>query len=151
MAEPQDANLLGDMLRDLVRAGRLWRKMASNAASSYGVSEAASSPLLAIARLGEDVRQVTLADAVGLDGASMVRLLDELQAAALITRAQDTDDRRVNVVNLTEKGKEVVAGIGELMNALRVEVFKSISRKDIETTLRICRTIEAAATGVSTK
>jgi len=74
LATAQDAYLLRDMTRDLLLAGRLWRKMARAAASRHGVSEAASAPLLWIDRLGNDVRQNTLADAVGIEGASLVRL-----------------------------------------------------------------------------
>jgi len=91
LATREDAYLLRDLTRDLLLAGRLWRKMARKAASEHGVSEAASSPLLWIARLGENVRQTALADAVGIEGASLVRLLDELQGSGLITREPDED------------------------------------------------------------
>lgn len=145
MATTDDAYLLRDLTRDLLLAGRLWRKMARQAASEHGVSEAASSPLLWIARLGEDVRQTALADAVGIEGASLVRLLDELQGSGLITREPDPNDRRANAVNLTDKGRQVVAEVSEVLTSLRLKVFADIPRKDIETTLRIFRTIEAAA------
>jgi len=145
LATHEDAYLLRDLTRDLLLAGRLWRKMARHAASAHGVSEAASSPLLWIDRLGENVRQTTLADAVGIEGASLVRLLDELQSSGLITREQDPNDRRANAVNLTPQGKRVVAEVNEVLNALRVEVFADTPREDIETAIRICKTMEAAA------
>ena len=145
MATDEDAYLLRDLTRDLLLAGRLWRKMARHAASAHGVSEAASSPLLWIARLGENVRQTALADAVGIEGASLVRLLDELQASGLITREQDPNDRRANAVNLTKRGTEVVAEVTDVLNALRLEVFADISRQDAETAIRIFKAIETAA------
>ena len=145
MATHEDAYLLRDLTRDLLLAGRLWRKMARQAASEHGVSEAASSPLLWIGRLGENVRQNVLADAVGIEGASLVRLLDELQASGLITRVPDPTDRRANAVNLTERGRVVVAEVTEALTALRLDVFAKISRKDAETALKVFRTIEAAA------
>lgn len=145
MATREDAYLLRDLTRDLLLAGRLWRKMARKAASEHGVSEAASSPLLWIARLGENVRQTALADAVGIEGASLVRLLDELQASELITREPDPSDRRANAVNLTPKGEQVVAEVNEALTNLRLSVFDSISRKDAETAIRVFKAIEAAA------
>lgn len=145
MATREDAYLLRDLTRDLLLAGRLWRKMARRAASEHGVSEAASSPLLWIARLGENVRQTALADAVGIEGASLVRLLDELQASGLITREPDASDRRANSVNLTEKGREVVTEVNEVLTNLRLEVFADISRKDAETAIKVFKAIEAAA------
>ncbi len=145
MATHEDAYLLRDLTRDLLRAGRLWRKMARHAASRHGVSEAASAPLMWIERLGENVRQNALADAIGIEGASLVRLLDELQASSLITRVPDPADRRANAVNLTDKGRSLVTEVNETLNALRLEVFAKLPRKDIEAAARVFAAIEAAA------
>ena len=147
MATLDDAYLLRDMTRDLLLAGRLWRKMARHAAAEHGVSEAASAPLLWIARLGQDVRQNVLADAVGIEGASLVRLLDELQMSGLITRVPDPTDRRANAVNLTESGHRIVAEVNDALTALRLDVFGKISRKEIEAAIKLFKTIEAAAGG----
>ena len=147
MATHEDAYLLRDLTRDLLLAGRLWRKMARHAASEHGVSEAASAPLIWIGRLGENVRQTALADAVGIEGASLVRLLDELQGSGLITREQDQTDRRANAVNLTERGRLVLAEVNDALNALRLDVFGKVPRKDAEAAIRIFKAIEAAAAG----
>jgi len=146
LATDSDAYLLRDLTRNLLLAGRQWRKIAREVASEHGVSEAASAPLLWIERLGRDVRQNVLADAVGIEGASLVRLLDELQANGLITREPDPADRRANAVNLTEAGWAVVREVNEALMALRLEVFAGISRKDMEATLRVFAAIENAAT-----
>lgn len=148
MATDDDAYLLRDLTRDLLLAGRLWRKMARHAASAHGVSEAASAPLLWIERLGENVRQTALADAVGIEGASLVRLLDELQASGLITREQDPTDRRANAVNLTARGRTVVGEVNDTLIRLRLEVFADTPRQDAEAALRVFRTIESAAARV---
>jgi len=145
LATHEDAYLLRDLTRDLLLAGRLWRKMARHAASAHGVSEAASAPLLWIDRLGENVRQTALADAIGIEGASLVRLLDELQSSGLITRVQDPTDRRANSVNLTERGRTIVEAVNETLTALRLEVFAATPRKDVEAAIRIFKTLEAAS------
>ena len=145
LATSDDAYLLRDLTRDLLLAGRPWRKMARDAASHHGVSEAASAPLIWVSRLGENVRQNVLAEAVGIEGASLVRLLDELQASGLITREPDPTDRRANAVNLTERGRSVVEDVQSTLMALRLEVFASVSREEAEAALRVFRAIEAAA------
>ena len=119
--------------------------MGRHVAAEHGVSEAAAAPLLWIERLGNDVRQNALADAVGIEGASLVRLLDELQASGLITREPDPADRRANAVNLTEAGWAVVHEVNDALMALRLKVFTSVPRKDIEATLRVFEAIESAA------
>ena len=98
-----------------------------------------------IERLGADVRQNALADAVGIEGASLVRLLDELQANGLITRVPDPADRRANAVNLTEAGWAVVREVNDALGALRLAVFAKVPRKDVEAALRVFEAIETAA------
>jgi MarR family transcriptional regulator for hemolysin len=146
LATEGDAELLRDMTRNLLLAGRQWRKIARQVAAEHGVSEAASAPLMWIERLGKDVRQNALADAVGIEGASLVRLLDELQASGLITRVPDPTDRRANAVNLTEAGWGIVREVNAALMTLRRDVFAGLPRKDIEATLRVFAALERAAT-----
>lgn len=145
MATSEDVKLLREFTRDLLLAGRQWRKIARPAAANHGISEAAAAPLVWIERLGEDVRQNALAEAVGIEGASLVRLLDELQENDLITRVPDPTDRRANSVNLTQEGRRVVAEVDVSLNGLRQEVFAEVSRRDVEAALRVLAAIRNAA------
>ncbi|HWA18120.1 MAG TPA: MarR family transcriptional regulator [Devosia sp.] len=145
MANDEDAYLLRDLTRDLLLAGRQWRKMGRMAAARHGVSEAASAPLLWIDRLGGNVRQNALAAAVGIEGASLVRLLDELQKSGLITRAADPGDRRANTVTLTAAGRKAVRAVNASLARLRSEVFAMTSRADAAAALRVFRAIATAA------
>jgi MarR family transcriptional regulator for hemolysin len=119
--------------------------MAREAAARHGVSEAASAPLIWIERLGENVRQNALADAIGIEGASLVRLIDELQSSGLVTREPDPSDRRANVVSLTPRGREVVTEVNEDIQNLREQIFASISAADIQATGRVFSALKEAA------
>lgn len=145
MATESDAHLLRDLTRELVLTGRLWRKMARAAATRYEISEAAAAPLVWLDRLGEHVRQNALADAVGIEGASLVRLLDELEGAGLVLREVDPTDRRAKSVSLTPRGRDVVTAVNDDLNVLRAEVFAGLSKKDAEAAMRVFATIRAAA------
>jgi MarR family transcriptional regulator for hemolysin len=145
MATGDSAYLLRDLTRDLLLAGRLWRKMAREAAARHGVSEAASAPLIWIERLGENVRQNTLADAIGIEGASLVRLIDELQSSGLVTREPDPSDRRANVVSLTPRGREVVTEVNDDIQSVRRQIFGALPAADIEATGRVFAAIKEAA------
>ena len=48
---------------------------------SYGISTACTMPLLMIGRSGGGIRQVALAQQLGMEGPSLVRLLDKLCAS----------------------------------------------------------------------
>ncbi|MEX3581667.1 MAG: MarR family transcriptional regulator [Burkholderia sp.] len=121
----------------LVTAARKWRRTSDSLLTAYNVSEACATPLLIAGRLGEAVRQVTLAEHVGIEGSSLVRLLDQLCAAGLARRAEDPADRRAKTVTLTDEGRAVTAKMEEDLRVLRVRVLKSASRADLEATLRV--------------
>ena len=145
MPADDDALRLRDMTREMVLAGRLWRRLARHTAARHGMSEAASSPLVWIGRLGENVRQNALAEAVGIEGASLVRLVDELESLDLVVRQPDPSDRRANVLTLTETGRTVVCEVNADLTALRREVFAGLAPGDVEAALRVFAAVNAAS------
>ena len=50
------------------------------------------------------MRQTDLADAVRLDRTTVMKMIDELEAAGLVKRGADPEDRRANAVKATAKG-----------------------------------------------
>jgi MarR family transcriptional regulator for hemolysin len=48
--------------------------------------------------------QRELADAIGIEGATLTHHLNKMEAAGLVTRRRDPDNRRVHQVELTEAG-----------------------------------------------
>ncbi len=130
----------------MVVATRHWRRICQSALVNYGISEACAVPLLMIARLGDGVRHVTVANAAGLEGPSLVRLLDQLCNAGFVCRTEDAADRRAKSLSLTESGRALASAIeGELMR-LRREVLQDIEPADLEATLRVLRAFEEAGT-----
>ncbi|WP_263140110.1 MarR family transcriptional regulator [Pseudomonas sp. RIT-PI-AD] len=128
----------------MVAAARHWRRMCQNTLVNYGISEACAVPLLMIARLGDGVRQVTVAHAAGLEGPSLVRLLDQLCAAGYVCRSEDAADRRAKSLNLTESGRALALAIEEELIRLRRDVLEGIDPADLEATLRVLKAFEAA-------
>jgi MarR family transcriptional regulator for hemolysin len=121
----------------LVIAARKWRRTSHGVLSAFNVSEACATPLLTASRLGAAVRQVTLAEYIGIEGPSLVRLLDQLCAAGLMRRDEDPEDRRAKTVVLTEEGRAVTAQMEEELVTLRAQALKGVSRSDLEATLRV--------------
>lgn len=121
----------------LLFAARAWRKTSSQALSALNVSEACASPLYWVGRLGGGVRQGVLAEYVGIEGPSLVRLLDQLVAAGLMVRKDDPSDRRAKTIWLTPDGERLVSQIDEVLIDLRASTLQGVSVADIETTLRV--------------
>ncbi len=101
-------------------------------------------PLLTANRLGEAVRQVTLAEHVGIEGPSLVRLLDQLCAAGLVRRDEDPEDKRAKTITLTDEGRAVTARMEARLVSLRARLLEDVSREDLETTLRVLNAFAAS-------
>ncbi len=128
----------------MVVAARHWRKICQTTLVNYGISEACAVPLLMIGRLGEGVRQVTVAQAAGMESPSLVRLLDQLCHAGYVRRTEDEHDRRAKCLSLTETGRVLVQAVEMELVRLRNEVLEGIAPSDLEATLRVLQAFEAA-------
>lgn len=90
------------------QTARQWRRAVDRELQPYGLTEATWLPLLRVARAAKPMHQKDLAESLGLDGSSVVRLLDNLQSMGLIERREATD-RRAKAIHLTALGEETVA------------------------------------------
>src|SRR5438128_701726 len=133
-----------DISSSMVVASRHWRRICQTTLVNYGVSEACAVPWLMIGRLGEGVRQVTVAQAAGIESPSLVRLLDQLCKAGYVCRTEDACDRRAKCLSLTQSGRELVQAVEAQLVRLRREVLEGIEPGDLEAALRVIRAFESA-------
>ena len=127
------------------RLGRVWRRRADQALSAHGLSEAMSTPLLILSRRGKCVRQGVLANEMGIEGPSLVRLIDLLQAEGLVERREDPTDRRAKMLHVTPLGEAKVAEINRVLQRLRAELMNGIPGEDLAITFNVLRQIEQTA------
>jgi MarR family transcriptional regulator for hemolysin len=129
----------------VARLARVWRRRADLALAAHGLSEATAHPLLILSRRGKCVRQGVLAEEMGIEGPSLVRLIDLLQAEGLVERREDPTDRRAKTLHITALGESKVAEINRVIGRLRSELLGGISEVQLATTFETLRHIEAAA------
>lgn len=127
---------------NLLTTGRQWRRVVDLALNSYGISEAAAAPLLWIGRLGGGVRQVVLATYVGIEGPSLVRLLDQLESMDLVIRRDDPTDRRAKGLWLTAEGEVLASRMEDALDELRGKILANVDPADIEAAVRVLRAFE---------
>lgn len=121
----------------LFSAARVWRRCIDPALSAHGISEACAAPLVWIGRMGGGVRQITLAEQIGIEGPSLVRLLDQLEGMGFILRKDDPHDRRAKGLWLTEAGKEMAERIEGVLDEERTRLMQDIPQADLEAALRV--------------
>ncbi len=129
----------------LLYAGRQWQRLADSRLGSYGISTATTMPLLMIGRAGGGIRQVTLAHQLGMEGPSLVRLLDKLAASGLVRRECDASDRRANLLWLTEEGQALVSTLESQLIDLRQDVFGELSLEELQAVLKAWALLAEAA------
>jgi MarR family transcriptional regulator for hemolysin len=136
---------LMQLATSLTQAARAYKSMADKVASQYSLSQATALPVLILGRLGEDgVRPGVLADALGLEASSLVRVIDLLIENGLIERREDAHDRRAKILQLTADGKTRAAQMEEALMPFRRKLFSSFERTDIEACLRVLTGVQAA-------
>jgi MarR family transcriptional regulator for hemolysin len=102
-----------------------------------GVSDATALPVLLLSRLGDGVRQKDLAEEVGVEGPSLVRLLDQLQASGFVTREEDPEDRRAKRLRLTEAGRALAEKAEAALDLMRETLLREVSDDDLAAAARV--------------
>lgn len=106
---------------------RRWRQVLDNEFNAAGLTDATWRPLLHLHHLGDGVRQKDLAASVGIEGPSLVRLIDTLVIKGLVQRSEDSTDRRAKLLCLTPDGQLIVARIKEIVAPLENELLSPFS------------------------
>jgi MarR family transcriptional regulator for hemolysin len=116
---------------------RLWRGEIDRQLATFGLTESRWLTLLHLSRLPESVTQRELAEAVGVQGPTLVRTLDRLEAEGLIERRTEAADRRTKSVHLRAEAAPILERIEEAAAAVRAEIFSDISHTEVTTCLKV--------------
>ena len=127
----------------LVGLARRWRKLLDSRLAAEGLSDAVWTPLVHLHRQGDGMSQTKLAAAVGLDGSSLVRLLDALVAQGLVERQAHASDRRGKRGHLTPAGRRTAASIRKRLAAIEDELLADLDDPTAQALLQAFAQIEA--------
>lgn len=142
---PSQGFIHGEIGRLITRLARIWRRESDQALSDHGLSYATAIPLLVLSRQGENVRQGVLADELGIEGPSLVRLIDLLQAEDLVERREDPTDRRAKTLHLTKAGEAKVEETNRVLRRVRASLLKDIGADELAITFETLQRIERRA------
>lgn len=121
----------GNLLFRLTYLTRRWRKVLDVEFQSSDLTDATWRPLLHLHILGENIRQKDLAASLGIEGPSLVRLIDSLIAKSLIERSEDVRDRRAKLLRLTPAGLKLVDRIRKTVTGLEDGIFSTFNDNEL--------------------
>ena len=128
--------------QSVTRVARYWRREIDQALGECGLSQATALPLLILSRRGRDARQRAIADELGIEGPSLVRVIELLVSEGLVTRKEDPSDRRAKMLNLTDKGHRRVEQIEAAIGPVRERFLADIPARDLAIALRVLKQVE---------
>lgn len=95
---------------------------------------------------GNRMRAVELSRQVLMSASHVSRTLDRAEAAGLVRRGPDPDDRRAAQVTLTAAGREVVVDFApRLIAVIHRVIDQHLSEKEVDTLVELLGRIERAA------
>lgn len=119
-----------DLAGDLARAYLLMNRRVDRAMTQSGASLAQTKLLLLIAASEGAARAADIAELFGQAPRTVTEALDKLEAAGLIRRTPDPNDRRVKRLALTPAGEATIASGEPLRRQLVEDVFAPLDRQE---------------------
>ena len=118
-----------ELMTTFTRVSRSYKSLCDRLAAKYGLTQAIAWPVLAISRKGDGVRPSIVAEEVGLEPSSVVRLIDNLVASGYVERRDDLTDRRAKLLFLTERGHQIVPPLEAELAKLRKTLLKDMTEE----------------------
>jgi len=89
----------------------------------------------------DKVTQQDLCDLTSKDKPSMTRLIDNLELRNLVTRVADHNDRRTNLIHLTDAGNALKQKATEIVQQVATKTLNHISEEELNTIRTVLKKI----------
>ncbi len=125
------------LAEQLARVSRLWKMVADRELAPLGLTHPRWTALWKLQRLGDNVSQKKLAEALELELPSLMRTLNQLEEQSLITRHCCETDKRARIVTLTEDGKTLLKQMETRIVQVRTQLLIDIEDEEMKKLSRI--------------
>lgn len=128
-----DLDILKDLslAEQLARVSRLWRSVADKELHPLGLTHPRWTALWKLQRLGDNISQKHLADALEIELSSLMRTLSQLEEQGLVTRVSCSTDKRVRIVRLTPAGSEFLKQLETRIVQVRRQLLEGLDSNQI--------------------
>ena len=117
---------------NLVLVARRWRSLLDERLRLIGQSSARMEALAAIINSPSLSAQVDIAKRLRIEGPTMTRMLDTLEADGLVERLPDPADRRTKQLRLTAAGEQVLEDVFAIADELRDRLLDGVPPERLE-------------------
>lgn len=121
---------------------RQWRTKVDERLRPLGLSQAKWFTLLHLSRCPQGVIQKELAKKIGIEGPTLVRLLDRLESDGWVKRKASKLDRRSNAIYLTPKAQPTIRRIKKIVSEFRQQIFYDIKSDEVSKCLLVMTKIK---------
>lgn len=137
-----DPKLKAAFAETLVKTARKLRTRFNARVVARGLTYPRARALAALSR--QPMTQRELAEDLELEGPTVVRLLDGMEALRLLRRLPVEGDRRLKRIELTEHGHETAAIVDGISRELRDVVLQGVPAEDVADALRVLNLVSDA-------
>jgi len=78
----------------------------------------------------DELSMKMLAESIGRDKSTVTALVNKLVRFEYVQKRKDTDDSRVSLISLTEKGRQLKMNFISISEALREKAYEGVSEKE---------------------
>lgn len=125
-----DYGSLGNDLGYMLRRAQLWIFQDFLKTMTPLDLRPAQYSVLVIIHNNSGLSQITLAGALGIERARLVRLLDQLEERKLVERRPSANDRRSHAMHLTLEGQRMLTAASELIATHRKSCMETFGGQD---------------------
>lgn len=129
----------------LGETARLWRGYLDRQLKPLGVSFMQWSTLARLSHAGTDLVQKDLAHLVGIEGPTLVGILDRLVRAGYVERRVAAHDRRANTVHLTAEGRRLLLAAEQQLHDVRENLLAELTEAELTATIEVFQAIAKRA------
>ncbi|MHB8348272.1 MAG: MarR family transcriptional regulator [Acidiferrobacterales bacterium] len=129
----------------LGETARAWRARLDQRLKPLGLSQAKWLVLLHLSHGGDTMIQKELAGRIGIEGPTLVGLLDRMTRDGWLERRKSAEDRRSKTVHLTDKSHDVIRQIRSVAAQLRGELLAGMPENELTLCAEVLRRIKKKA------
>jgi MarR family transcriptional regulator for hemolysin len=121
---------------------RIWRQAVDRRLKNLGMSQASWMTIAVASKARSPLSQSELAERLGVEGATMVAMVDRLAKAGFVVRQPCQADRRINRVVLTEEGNRLCETVKAEAAAVRRELLATIDPANLAVATELLETLQ---------